>query len=361
MNNNERVISSSQAINEALAIAGNRNKDILLFAEGVNDPAAVYGTHAGLIDIYGHERMIEMPIAENGLCGVAIGAAMHGKRPIIAFHRVEFALLALEQLFNNAAKMYYSSNGQHTSPIVIRLVIGRGWGQGPQHSQSLESLFACVPGLKVLMPVFPGDTKGMLLAAIEDNNPVVIIEHRWCHYVKGHVDEGYYIENIQRPKKIRSGDNLTIVSSSFSTLEAIKACDVLKKIDVDVDLFDLRVLNPLDLEEISESFKITGRLMTVDTGHKTHGIGGEILAQILETSGEFIKCPPKRIGLPDHPVPSSRGYIPGLYPDARKIVEGVCDMLEVSLENKLSCMDQLTKSSNDLPVDIPDPSFTGPF
>lgn len=361
MHNNERIISSSQAINEALAIAGERNKDILLFAEGVNDPASVYGTHSGLADIYGNERMIEMPIAENGLCGVAIGAAMHGKRPIIAFQRVEFALLAIEQIFNNAAKMHYSSNGQHISPIVIRMVIGRGWGQGPQHSQSLESLFACVPGLRVLMPVFPADSKGMLLSAIEDNNPVVIIEHRWCHYVRGHVDEGYYLESIDRPKKVRTGNDITIVSTSFSTLEAVKASDVLKQIGVGVDLFDLRVLNPLDLAEVVESFKITGRLITVDTGHKTHGIGGEVLAQIMEASGMFAKSSPKRIGLPDHPVPSSRGYIPGLYPDASKIVYSVCDMLNISSTDKSHCIEYLADSLSKLPVDVPDPAFTGPF
>ena len=354
-------MTTAEAINDALYIAGNRDHNVLLFAEGVNDPSAIYGTTKNLHKVYGEDRMIEMPISENGLCGVAIGAAMHGKRPIIAFHRVEFALLAMEQIINNAAKMHYSSNGQHTCPIVIRMIIGRGWGQGPQHSQSLESMFACVPGLKVLMPVFPADTKGMLLSAIEDNNPVIILEHRWCHYVKGHVDEGYYLENIDRPKKVRTGNDITIVSTSFSTLEAVKASDALKQIGVGVDLFDLRVLNPLDLSEVVESFKITGRLLTVDIGHKTHGIGGEVLAQIMEASGMFAKSSPKRIGLPDHPVPSSRGYIPGLYPDASKIVDSVCDMLNISSTVKSQCIEHLADSLSKLPVDVPDPAFTGPF
>ena len=172
--NNERILSTAQAINEALQVMGARDKNVLLFAEGVDDPSAVYGTTKGMVPIYGRHRVIEMPVAENGLCGVAIGAAMRGKRPVISFHRVEFALLAMEQIINNAAKMHYASNGQHKSPLVIRLIIGRGWGQGPQHSQSLESMFACIPGLRVIMPVFPQDTKGMLIAAIEDDNPVVI-------------------------------------------------------------------------------------------------------------------------------------------------------------------------------------------
>ena len=361
MPKNQKIMTTAEAINDALNIAGNRDHDVLLFAEGVNDPSAIYGTTKNLDKVYGKDRMIEMPISENGLCGVAIGAAMHGKRPVISFHRVEFALLAVEQIINNAAKMHYSSNGQHTCPIVIRMIIGRGWGQGPQHSQSLESLFSCVPGLKVLMPVFPSDTKGMLLSAIQDNNPVMIIEHRWCHYVKGDVEEGFYLENIDKPKKISSGNDVTVVSSSFSTLEAMRASEAFKKIGVEIDLFDLRVLNPLDVGEIVESFKITGRLITVDTGHKTHGIGGEVISQVIEASGEHMKCPPKRIGLPDHPVPSSRGYIPGLYPDAFKIVESICEMLKISSSDKLKCIDQMTDSSNKLPVDVPDPAFTGPF
>ena len=361
MSNGKRIISSSEAINEALSIAGKRDENVLLFAEGVDDPSSVYGTHRGLIDVYGNERMIEMPVAENGLCGVAIGAAMHGKRPIIAFHRVEFALLAAEQIVNNAAKMHYGSNGQHISPIVIRMIIGRGWGQGPQHSQSLESMFACVPGLKVIMPVFPSDAKGMLLSAIEDNGPVMIIEHRWCHFVKGHVDEGYYLEDITRPKKISSGGDLTIVSTSFSTLECLKAVKALNSIGIHPDLFDLRVLNPLNLEDVIVSFQKTGRLVTVDTGHKTHGIGGEIVAQVMESAGSSSKSSPIRIGLPDHPIPSSRGYIPGIYPDAVKIILAVCEMLEVSSSQKAKCVKLSTGKSDKLPIDVPEPGFTGPF
>jgi acetoin:2,6-dichlorophenolindophenol oxidoreductase subunit beta len=240
----ERIISSGDAINEAFAVIGERNKDVLLFAEGIDDPSAMYGTTKNLRPIYGDERIIEMPIAENGLCGVAIGSAMAGKRPVISFHRVEFALLAMEQMVNNAAKMHYVSNGHHTAPIVLRLVIGRGWGQGPEHSQSLESLFSYIPGLKVLMPVFPEDYKGMLIAAIEDNNPVVIIEHRWSHYVKGHVPSGYHKSDITQPKRLIEGKDCTVVGTSFSTLEALKASEALKTIGVNADLFDRQKNRP---------------------------------------------------------------------------------------------------------------------
>ena len=166
-----RIISSAEAINEALSIMGKKNKDVLLMAEGIDDPSSIFGTTKGLRGIYGNERVIEMPTSENAICGIAIGSSMFGKRPVVTFHRVEFALLALEQIVNNAAKAHYASNGKHKAPIIIRLIVGRGWGQGPQHSQSLETIFASIPGLKVLMPTFPHDYKGMLINAIEDNNP----------------------------------------------------------------------------------------------------------------------------------------------------------------------------------------------
>lgn len=357
----ERVISSGAAINEAFAIIGERNKDVLLFAEGIDDPSAMYGTTKNLRPIYGDSRIIEMPVAENGLCGVAIGAAMSGKRPVISFHRVEFALLAMEQIINNAAKMHYVSNGHHTAPIVLRLVIGRGWGQGPEHSQSLETLFSYIPGLKVLMPVFPGDYKGMLIAAIEDNNPVIIIEHRWSHYVKGHVDEGYYKSDITRPQRIKQGKDCTIVGVSYSTLDALKAADALEKVGVSVELFDLRVTRPLVLEDIEASVKKTGKLLTVDTGYKTLGIGAEIVAQITERCFKDMKAPPARIGLPDHPTPSSRGYLPGLYPDAQKIIATVGAMLNLSADKIEAANAALKAMTNDLPVDTPDPAFQGPF
>ncbi len=357
----ERIISSGQAINEAFAIMGERNKDVLLFAEGIDDPSAIYGTTKNLSGIYGKDRIIEMPIAENGLCGVAIGAAMCGKRPVISFHRVEFALLAMEQIINNAAKMHYVSNGHHVAPIVLRLVIGRGWGQGPEHSQSLETLFSYIPGLKVLMPTFPADYKGMLIAAIEDNNPTVIIEHRWTHYVKGHVDPGYYVSDITKPSQLKNGDDCTIVATAYSALDALKASEALSEIGVHADLFDLRVTRPLRLEDIERSVKKTGRLLTVDTGYKTLGIGAEIVAQITERCFGALKAPPTRIGLPDHPTPSSRGYLQGLYPDAEKIITHVCAMLGVAEKKRAEAVAVLRASLANLPIDVPDPAFQGPF
>jgi pyruvate dehydrogenase E1 component beta subunit len=298
-----RIITSAQAINEALAIVGERDKRVLLMGQGIDDKGAFYGTTEGLSHIYG-DRLIETPVSENAMVGVAVGLAISGKRPVIQFHRVEFALLAMEQIINNAAKMHYISNGQHKCPLVIRMIVGRGWGQGPCHSQSLEAMFAYIPGLKVLMPTFPADYKGMLISAIEDDNPVVIIEHRWTHYVKGNVPEGYYKIDINWPTQLREGKYQTIVASSYSVLSQMNV--------EDSDVFDLRVMRPLKLFGIIESVRKTGHLIIYDTGYKTLGIGAEIIAQCVE---EGLKFTVERHGIPDHPIPSSRGYLPAIYPD----------------------------------------------
>ena len=213
----------------------------------------MWGTLKGIDNKFGEDRVIEMPIAENGAVGIAIGAAIAGQRPIISFHRVEFALLAFEQIVNNAAKTSYISNGQHKVPLVIRMVIGRGWGQGPEHSQSLEPLFAYFPGLKVVMPAFAGDAKGMLIAAIEDDNPVIFIEHRFLHYSTGHVPEGYYKNALDGPRVVREGKDITIVATSHGVLEAMRAADVLHKIGCSAEVIDMRVLRPLNVAPIVAS------------------------------------------------------------------------------------------------------------
>lgn len=355
------TINTGTAIRDGLEEVGRRDPSVLLFAEGIADPSSIYGTTAGLTQVYSVERMIEMPVAENGLCGVAIGAAQHGKRPVISFHRVEFALLAMEQFINNAAKMHYVSNGHHTAPVVLRVIIGRGWGQGPEHSQSLEPLFAHVPGLKVAMPTYPADAKGMLIASVEDNNPVILIEHRWCHYIKGEVPTGYYTSPLDGPKCLREGKDVTIVATSYPVLEAMKAADVLAEIGVEAEVFDLRILRPLNLSSVMASVRRTGALVTVDTGFKTLGIGAEVIAQAFEECFASFKIPPVRIGMPDHPTPSSRGMLPGLYPDAVRIVHEVGAALSLPPDRIKRAEERLIAARGDVPIDVPDPQFFGPF
>lgn len=356
-----RTTSTGDAIRDGLTEIAKKDPSVIFLAEGVDDPSSVYGTIAGLGKHIAPERIIEMPVAENALTGVAIGAAMMGKRPVLSFHRVEFALLAMEQIANNAAKAHYISRGRHRVPIVIRLIAGRGWGQGPEHSQSLETMFALIPGLKVLMPTYPKDAKGMIISAVEDNNPVIVIEHRWCHYVHGHVPDGYYTEPLDGPRAIREGKDLTIVSSSYMTLEAMRAAEQLDMLGVSATVFDLRVVRPLILDRVYASVAKTGRLMTVDTGFRKFGIGAEIVAEVASNCFDKLKAAPVRIGMPDHPTPSSRGLIPGLYPDAARIVREAGAELGVTQDKIENAVAELIAQRKNLPVDVPDPFFKGPF
>jgi len=360
---NNQTLSQSlgDAIRDGLTEVAKRDPSVLFFAEGVQDPAALFGTLKDLDKHLDPSRLIEMPIAENGLIGIAIGAAMAGKRPVISLQRVEFALLAMEQILNNAAKIHYVSNGLHQVPIVIRMVVGRGWGQGPEHSQSLEAIFAHVPGLKVIMPAFAADAKGMMIAAVEDNNPVICLEHRWTHYASGEVPAGYYREPLDGPKRVRSGDNLTVVATSYMTLEAIRAADVLADLGHPIDVFDLRVLRPLNLDPIAASVARTGGLLTVDTGFTKFGIGAEIVAEITTRCFGELKAAPVRLGLPDHPTPSSRGLVRGFYPDAARIARSCAEILGLPEETIARAEARILEERQGLPIDVPDPFFKGPF
>lgn len=356
-----RIISTGDAIREGLIEAAKEDESVIFFAQGVQDPSSVYGTLTGLDKHIDKKRIIETPVSENAVVGTAIGAAIVGKRPIISFHRVEFALLAMEQIVNNAAKFHYISGGRHRIPLVIRIVIGRGWGQGPEHSQSLESMFALFPGLKVIMPCYPGDAKGMIIAAVRDNNPVVIIEHRWCHYVKGNTPEGCYISDLSSPKILRNGGDVTLVATSYMTLEAMRAAEKLADYGVEVTVFDLRIIRPLCMKDIISSVKKTGRLLTIDTGFKQFGIGSEIVSQVATECFEDLISPPKRIGMPDHPTPSSRGLVRDVYPDAIKIVREISNLVNLSSDKVESCVNELERDREGLPIDVPDPFFKGPF
>ena len=361
INEQARTLSLGDAIREGLTEAAVRDPSVLIIAEGVADPSSVYGTTAGINKRISAERIIEMQISENGLCGVAIGAAMMGKRPVISFHRVEFALLAMEQIFNNAAKAHYISNGRHKVPLVIRVVIGRGWGQGPEHSQSLEAVFSHIPGLKVVMPTYPRDGKGLMIAAVEDNNPVIMIEHRWCHYVQGDVPEGYYVEPLDGPREARQARDITIVATSYMTLEAMRAAEALEKLGHSASVFDLRVLRPLVLDKIVDSVKQTGRLLTVDTGFVKFGVGAEVVSEVVANCFSVLKAAPVRMGLPDHPTPSSRGLIPGFYPDSTTILRSIGRTLGIADARIDEAVAQLVAQRKNLPVDVPDPFFKGPF
>ena len=353
----KRILTASEAINEATIMSMKKDKKVYVIGEGVNDPKEIFGTTRNLKKIFGKRRVVETPISENAMTGLCIGSAMMGLRPIQIHQRVDFALLALEQIINNCAKAFFVSNSKHTVPLVIRMIIGRGWGQGPMHSQILDSLFAQIPGLKVLMPTFPKDFKGMMLSAIEDPNPVVILEHRWLHNIKGDVPQKYYKQNINKIRKIRTGKNLTIVANGYNLLEVIEIQKILNNESISFDLFDLNVIQPLQTKTIIDSVKKTGRILVIDSGFKKFGLGAEIISQISENCIGSLKAKPVRMGLPFIPTPSSRFLAKNYYPNKKTILCAVLDILNKN-KNKIKLL-KLIKSN--IPVDVPDLNFKGPF
>ncbi|MCG8458636.1 MAG: hypothetical protein MI919_20340, partial [Holophagales bacterium] len=314
-----RLLTVAEAVREGLERALEERSEVFVMGEGVTDPKGIFGTTKGLVERFGAERVIETPISENAFTGIAIGACLLGQRPIVVHQRVEFVLLALEQLINNAAKLRYLSRGRQGVPMVIRLVIGRGWGQGPQHSQSLESLFAAVPGLKVAMPSRAADARDMLLAGIRGGDPLVLLEHRWLHGVRGRVAEDADPDVLRGPAVRRTGEHVTLVATSYMVLEALRAAEALETVGVSAEVIDLRVLRPLALDPICRSVRRSGRLVVVDTGHRTLGLGAEVVATVTERELAHLRAPPRRLGLPDRPAASSRSLAADFYPRAEQI------------------------------------------
>jgi pyruvate/2-oxoglutarate/acetoin dehydrogenase E1 component len=356
-----RIISVAQAIREATDLAMARDNRVYIVGEGVADPKGIFGTTGGLLDKYGPERVVEMPISENGMTGVAIGSAIGGQRPIMVHQRVDFALLAMEQLVNNAAKARYVSSGHHKVPMVVRMIIGRGWGQGPAHSQSLETLFAYLPGLKLVMPATAYEAKGLLIAAIEDDNPVIFLEHRWVHYSTGRVPEGWYSVPLTGSRNARPGTDLTIVATSYMLFEALLAARYLAEAGLEAEVIDLMIARPLNMAPIVASVAKTGRLLTVDTGFTTLGLGAEIVARCVENAFTALRSPPARLGLPDHPTPSSRELVRGYYPVSLDIFDKAASMTGVASERLATARARLAAEREKVPFDVPYPAFRGPF
>lgn len=357
----ERVISAAEAIREGLDAALREHPEAYLIGEGVTDPGRIFGTTKGLLETYGPRRVMDMPVSENGLTGIAVGSALMGQRPIMTHQRVDFALLCLEQLFNTAAKSHYVTNGHHRVPLTVRMVIGRGWGQGPQHSQCLDTLFAHIPGLKVVMPATPAQFKGLLLSSIDDDNPVVFLEHRWLHYVTGHVPEGAQRIPLDGPRMARKGRDVTIVATSYMVLEALRAAEALARVGCECEVIDLQLIRPLVLEPIEASLRRTGRLVVCDTGWRTLGPGAEIVARLAESAWDAFKRPPVRLGLPDHPTPSSLALAEVYYPDSRHIIDAVQSLCSLPAAAADAARRDALAARKGVPIDKPDPAFKGPF
>ena len=299
-----RELSYAEAVREALAQAMEADSRVFLFGEDVGVYGGAFGVSGDLVHRFGAERVIDTPISELGIAGAAVGAAITGMRPVVEIQFSDFVTLAMEQLVNQAAKIRFMFGGKASVPMVVRLPGGSGTGAAAQHSQSLEAWFAHVPGLKVLQPSTPHDAKGMLLAAIDDPNPVMIFEHKLLYKTKGHVPAEPYRVPIGKAAIRREGTDITIVGSSIMALKAQAAAARLADEGISAEVIDLRSIRPIDFGTIAESVRKTHRLLVVYEGVKTMGIGAEISAMIAESEVfDFLDAPIVRLGGVDAPIP----------------------------------------------------------
>lgn len=323
----KRYISYCQAIAEAglQLLAG--DKRVFIMGLGVTDYKGIFGTTLDCAKRYGPKRVIETPASENALTGMAIGSALMGKRPIIVHARNDFMFLTLDEMLNSAAKWHYAYGGRSRVGFVVRGIIGKGWGQGPTHSQSIQSVFLHFPGLHVLMPSTPYDAKGMMISAVRSSVPTVILEHRRLYDNIAAVPSAMYEVRPGRARIARRGKDITIVATSLMVQEAVKAHMALRKMGISLEVIDPRSLRPLDEAAILRSVKKTRRAMVADTSWLTCGFAAEVAAIISEKAISSLKAPIKRIGLAPCPAPVSKVLEDEFYPTYKTIFLQACELM----------------------------------
>lgn len=326
MASTRRQIKYSQALSEGLAEAMKKDKSVFVMGQSGEDENAMFGTLKEVIKKYGQSgRVFDLPLSEAGITGWGTGAAIAGLKPVMTHHRDDFLFLASDQIINHAAKWLY----MHRTPVnwTIRAIIGRGWGQGPQHSQSLQSIFAHIPGLKVVMPSTPEDAKGLLYSSIFEPCPVIVLEHRRLYDSIGEVPEGIFKIPLGKARILKTGKDLTIIAVSQMVQEAMLAAQALGKAGIEAEVIDPRTIRPLDYATITKSVKKTGRLIICDTGWIKFGVSAEIAASVSEEAFEYLKAPIKRLGLPDCPTPASYELEKYFYPGVIDILKAVSEIL----------------------------------
>jgi len=320
-------MSFAQAIREAIIEEMRRDERVFLIGEDIARYGGAFKVTKDLIDEFGAERVRNAPISEGGFVGVAIGAALLGCRPIVEIMFMDFITLAMDQLFNQAAKFRYVYGEQATVPIVVRTPGGGGRSYGPTHSQSLEANFMHVPGIKIAAPSNARDAKGLLKSAVRDDNPVLFLESKVLYPVRSSVPEEEYLIEFGRAETVVSGADVTIVAYSRMVMQAVRAAAVLAERGISAEVIDLRTLVPLDEATIIESVKRTGKLVVVEEGTRTCGVGAEIAARVFEQAYDYQEAPVKRVSAPDIPVPCSPVLENAALPDADRVVEAVESLL----------------------------------
>ncbi len=323
-----RELTYAQALYEATRQEMERDETVFVYGLGVDDPKGMYGTTADLHNMFGAERNFDTPLSEDAMTGMGIGAALAGMRPIHVHQRMDFLLLCMNQLVNIAAKSSYMFAGQVSVPMVVRAIIGRSWGQGAQHSQSLYSYFSHVPGLKVMLPTTPHDVKGCMIAAIRDPNPVIFVEHRMLYGLKGIVPEEPYEVPFGKARVLNEGDDVTIVALSHMVVEAVRAGHHLAEQGLRAEIIDPVSLTPLDFETIAASVEKTRRLLIVDHDWIGYGTSGEIATQVFEALQGKATFTLHRMGYAPSPTPTTKPLENLFYPNGATIAAAAYDIFK---------------------------------
>ena len=322
-------ITMREAISQALWEEMERDPKVFILGEEVGVWGGTYAVTRGFYDHFGGERVMDTPIAEAGIIGSAIGAALTGLRPIAELMTINFAFAAMDHIVNEAAKLHYMFGGQMVLPMVIRAVGGGGRQLGATHSQTPDAVFAHFPGLKVVAPGTPADAKGMLKAAIRCDDPVLFIEHATLYQTRGEVPEGDYLVPLGKSKVQREGKDVTIVTYSKMLELSIKAADQLAQAGIQAEIVDLRSLRPLDMDPVIESFKKTNRAVIVEEGWKSYGVGAEVMARIYEQAFDYVDAPIKRVAQDEVPLPYNRALEQIALPQVDDIITAVKEVLNV--------------------------------
>jgi pyruvate dehydrogenase E1 component beta subunit len=317
------VITYREALNQALREEMSRDDRVYLMGEEVGVYQGAYKVSKGLLEEFGENRVVDSPIAELGFAGVGVGSAMVGLRPVIEFMTWNFALLAIDQVVNSAAKMLYMSGGQFNVPIVFRGPNGAALQLGAQHSQAFESWLAHIPGIKVVSPGTPYDAKGLLKSAIRDDNPVVFLEGEMLYNTKGEVPEGEYLIPLGKADLKREGGDCSIITSGKMVLVAMQVADLLAKEDIHVDVLDLLTIRPMDVEAITASVRKTNRAVVLEEGWEVCGIGSQVVDYIQRDCFDDLDAPVLRVHQADVPMPYAKGLEKIAKPDVAKTIAAV--------------------------------------
>ena len=344
-------LTFSEILNLTSKKAMSIDKSIVYFGLGVTDPKGIFGTTLGLEKKFGKKRVFDVPASENALTGFALGSSLNGLKPILVHQRLDFALLSLDQIINSAAKWMYMFGGTQNAPITIRMIVGRGWGQGPTHSQNLHSIFAHIPGLKVVVPSLASDVSHLFYSSIFDPNPVIFLEHRWLHNSLGSMPKKLKKNELEKCKIVKKGKDITIVSLSYMLVECLEAAKILDKEGISSEVIDVRTVSPLDITKIIESTKKTKRILIVDTSNQVCGFSPSLFKEILSRNKK-LKMLPEIMSMPFAPEPTSYGLTKYFYNDRYDVINKVLDMLKLKKKIIRTKLDH---------HDVPGEWFKGPF